>query len=106
MRVRQRRVLEAPIDERHLPGVAELIARPRDQPFAGLDHGHPQAAGEQAARELAGATADLEHRCAGTETPHLAGPVYQRFRVSRPVTVILLRDLVEYLAAVSCLGSA
>lgn len=69
MRARQRRLLKAPIDELHLPGLAELIARPRNQPFAGLDRRHPQAAGEQAACQLAGATADLEHHCAGTEPP-------------------------------------
>jgi len=106
MRVGQRRLLKTPIDEPHVPGVAELIARPRDQPFAGLDRRHPQAAGEQAACQLAGTTADLEHHCAGTETRHLAGPVDQRVRVGRPVTVIFLSDLVEDLAVATVLRCA
>jgi len=73
--------------------------------FAGLDGRHPQTASEQAARQLSGATADLQHGCATTETPHLARPVDQRVGVRRPVTVIRLGDLVEHLAVATGLGA-
>src|SRR6202042_799561 len=94
MRSRQWRVLQGRIDELHVAGVLQVITRLCDQLITGFDRGHPQAPGEQGARELTGAAPDLEHRDVGPDTGHLTGLVDERVRVGRAMTVIFTGDLV------------
>jgi hypothetical protein len=78
VRVRQRRLLQARVDELHLTGAVQLIARPRDQLLARLDRRNPQAPRQQAARQLACAAADLQHTGSGSEARHRLKPSARR----------------------------
>lgn len=102
---RQRRLLQARVDELHFTGAGHLVARPRDQLFPGFDCHHPQPPREQAARQLPRAAADLQHPSSRSEPCYLAGAVDQRIRVSRPVAVILVSNLVEHSAVAANLNA-
>jgi hypothetical protein len=102
---RQRRVLEPGVDEIHPPGAGQVLPGQGDQARPGLDRGHVQAPGEQAAGQLAGSAADLEHGVAARDPGDLAGPVDQLAGIGRAVAVVLRRDPVEDRAVTPGRGS-
>ena len=96
VRPRQRRLLQAGVDELHCTGAGHSRARARDQLFAWLDRQHPQPALQQAARQLSRATADLQNVRSRGEPCYLAGAVDERIRIRRTVAVVRVGDLVEH----------
>jgi hypothetical protein len=105
VRARQRRILQARVDELHVARVPQPTTRSRDQPLAGFDRGHPQATSEQRARQLTRTAADLEHRDPGSDAGLRTDLVDERVRISRAMTVIVTGNLVEDCAAAAGVGS-
>lgn len=91
-------VLESGGHELQLVHALKPLLGERRKLEARLDRRDVQTPVQEAAGQLSGPTADLEHRVTAFEAGEHAGLIDQLLRIRRPVPVVLGRHLIEDLA--------
>jgi hypothetical protein len=93
----KRCLLEPGVHEFDLASACQVLPGQCDQARAGFECGDVQAPGDKAARQLAGPAPDLKHMVTAADLGDLTGSVDEFVGISRTVTVVLSRDLIENL---------